>query len=370
MKNKKNIPVYEPFIDDKEIKYAVSCIKSGWISSTGKFVDRFAEEFAKFLNIKYAVPVSNGTAALHLALQCLKIKPGDEVIVPALTFASTANAVIYTGAKPVFVDVRLDNYALDENMIEEKITNKTKAIIPVHLYGFPANLTPILKIAKKYNLYVIEDAAEAHGAEYKGKKVGSIGDIGCFSFYGNKVITTGEGGMVVTNNKKYAERIKFLRSHAMKTGSHRYWHTEVGYNYRLTALQSAIGLAQLTKIKTIIQKKCQIAEKYQKGLSNINDIILPKELENCKSIWWLYTFCCKNQKLRDSLIKYLKTKGIDTRPVFYPLPIMPPYKDKFIYSNANLLSKTGLSLPSWPGLPNEDIDYIVSSIKSFFKKNE
>ncbi|NQU99168.1 MAG: DegT/DnrJ/EryC1/StrS aminotransferase family protein, partial [Parcubacteria group bacterium] len=241
------IQVSKPSLGREELNNVMEAIKSSWISSKGKFITEFEENFAEYCGVKYGIATANGTVALHLALKALKISKGDEVIVPDLTFIATANVVTYCNAKPIFIDSNPDYWCIDPEKIEEKITTKTKAIIPVHLYGHPCDMDAITKIAKKYGLYVIEDAAEAHGAGYKGKKVGSFGDISCFSFYGNKIITTGEGGMCLTNNQKLAERMKILRDHGMSPDK-RYWYDVIGFNYRMTNIQAAIGVAQLKKI--------------------------------------------------------------------------------------------------------------------------
>ncbi|MEM4522680.1 MAG: DegT/DnrJ/EryC1/StrS aminotransferase family protein, partial [Nitrososphaeria archaeon] len=257
-----NYPVAEPEIGDEELKNVIEAVKSGWVSSKGRFIDEFESSFAKYVGVKYGIATSNGTAALHLALAGLNIGSDDEVIVPDLTFAATINAVLYTRAKPVIVDINPEYWCIDPTKLEKAITSKTKAIILVHLYGHPCDMEPIMEIAEQHNLYVIEDVAEAHGAEYKGRKVGSFGHISCFSFYGNKVITTGEGGMCLTNDREIAERIKILRDHGMSPEK-RYWHDVIGFNYRMTNLQAALGLAQLGKIERFIEKKREIAKKYE-----------------------------------------------------------------------------------------------------------
>ncbi len=280
------IPVACPDIGPEEEQLVLEAIRSKWISSQGPYVKEFERRFAKWLGIKHAIAVSNGTVALHLALLALNIKQGDEIIVPDLTFASPANMVILTGAKPVFVDVSREYWCIDPRDLKRNITSRTKAIIVVHLYGHPADMDEILEIAHENNLYVIEDSAEAHGAEYKGRKVGSIGDIGTFSFYGNKVITTGEGGMIVTNNKNIAEKIRLMRDHGMKP---RYWHIVLGFNYRMTNLQAAIGLAQLSKIDRLIKRKREIAKIYKNELSATPGIELHPEMPWARPSYWLFS---------------------------------------------------------------------------------
>jgi perosamine synthetase len=353
----KFIPVYEPTITEKEIEYIIRAVKSGWVSSLGEYINKFEDEFAKFVGTKYALTVANGTAGLHLALASLGIKEGDEVIVPDLTFIATANAVKYTGATPIFADIDKETWCISVEDIERKITPRTKAIIPVHLYGHPADMDPIMKIAKRYNLYIIEDCAEAHGAEYKGKKVGSFGHCGVFSFYGNKIITTGEGGMITTNDEKLYEKAKYLRDHAMSKEK-RYWHTEIGYNYRMTNIQAALGLAQLERINEIIQKKRQVFEWYKEGLKDLKGIKLNPEKEWAKNVYWMVCLVNENfdEEKRERFMKELKNKGIDTRPFFYPCSMMPMYKqDGFVNPISYDIYKKGINLPSSANLNKEDI---------------
>jgi len=363
------IPVYEPFLGQKECKYVNRCVKSGWISSLGNEILKFEHLYSRFCQAKYGVSTSNGTAALHLVLASLGIGKGDEVIVPTLSFMATANAVTYTGAKPVLVDSVSKTWNIDPEQIEKVVTKKTKAIIPVHLYGHPADMDPIKIIAKKYKLFVIEDAAEAHGALYKNKKVGSLGQAACFSFYGNKVITTGEGGMVVTNSSRLYKKMRFLRDHAMSE-TRRYYHPVIGYNYRLTNIQAALGLAQLEKIDSVISRKRENAFLYNKLLQGLPGIILPPEEAWAKNIYWMYSILVENKFAvkRNSLMRKLKEKGIDTRPFFIPMHKMPPYKCRKSFPVAEELSSQGINLPSYPGLNKKDIKYICETIKNIYLK--
>ena len=271
------IPVAEPDIGKEELENITEAVKSGWISSKGKFILELEEKFSKFIGTKFGVSTSNGTTALHLALEALDIKAGDEVILPTLTFIACANMVKFVGAKPVFVDSHPDYWCIDPKKIEEKLTDKTKAIMPVHLYGHPCDMDPIERIAKKHNLFIIEDCAEAHGAEYRGRKVGSMGTISCFSFYGNKIITTGEGGICLTDDEVLAEKMRIIRDHGMSLQK-RYWHEVIGFNYRMTNLQAAIGVAQLGKIDYFINKKRETARMYNQLLNNNGKIVLPPEM--------------------------------------------------------------------------------------------
>jgi perosamine synthetase len=364
MSNK--IPVAEPDIGQEELYNINEAVKSGWISSKGRFIVEFEEKFSKYSSAKFGVSTSNGTTALHLALAALDIKAGDEVIIPTLTFIACANVVRYTGAKPVFVDSHPDYWCIDPGKIEEKITDKTKAIMPVHLYGHPCDMEPITKTAKKHNLFIIEDCAEAHGAEYKGRKVGSFGTISCFSFYGNKIITTGEGGICLTNDEVLARKMRILRDHGMSPQK-RYWHEVIGFNYRITNLQAAIGVAQLSKIDRFIKKKRKNAQTYNEFLKNNDRIVLPPEMPWAKNVYWMYSILIKDNfgLDRNRLLEKLAQSGIDNRPFFYPLHTMPPYKENTLYPIAEELSAKGLNLPSSVKLSKNDIRKIATSLNSF-----
>src|ERR1041384_62037 len=264
---KRQVSVSAPMLVGNEKAYVLDCLESSWISSSGEYVERFESSFADFCEARYAISCCNGTVALHLALVALGVGPGDEVIVPTLTFIATANAVTYCGAKPVFVDVDPDSWTIDPSRIQEKITSRTRGIILVHLYGHPCDLDPILSLASRHNLFVVEDAAEAHGAEYKGRKVGALADIGIFSFYGNKVMTTGEGGMLTTNDSAIANKARLLRGQGMDPQS-RYWHEVIGFNYRMTNVAAAIGLAQLEKIDWHLSRRAEVNNYYRELLAD------------------------------------------------------------------------------------------------------
>jgi perosamine synthetase len=364
----KFIPIYEPDLGKKEKRYVNKCLDTNWISSQGKFIHKFEKSFSKYCNVLYGVSTSNGTTALHLALLALDIKEGDEVILPNFTFISSANVIKHCNAKPIFVDCKKDG-TIDPDLIEKKITNKTKVIMPVHLYGTPCDMDPILKIAKKYNLYIVEDCAEAHGAEYKGRKVGSFGNIGCFSFYANKIITTGEGGMCVTNNKSIAEKINLLKNHGMSTKK-KYWHEIIGFNYRMTNIQAAIGLAQLSKINRFIRLKRRNAKLYNSLLKDVKGIILPKESKYSKNVYWMYSILLEDTYpiSRDEFILRLRLKGIDSRPFFYPVTSMPSYKSNEKFLITEDLSKKGINLPSSATLTKKEIIYISKKINELSKR--
>lgn len=364
----KFIPIAQPDLSGNEKKYLLDCLESTWISSKGKYIDKFEKGFADFIGSKYAVTTSNGTTALHLALAGLGIGTGDGVILPDLTFIASANAVRYVGATPVFSDIEENSWNIDPERIEEKININTKAIMAVDLYGHPADMEKIMAIAKRHHLLVIEDAAEAHGAEIKiggsWKKVGSIGNAGCFSFYANKIITTGEGGMVTTDDEKLAQRLRIYRDHGQTPGK-RYYHEVVGFNYRLTNLQAAIGCAQLERIGKFLKKKKQIASWYDRYLQGIRGLKLYREKSYMHSITWLYSLLVVPPfpLNRNELMVVLQKKGIETRPFFYPLHNLPLYKTGGKYPQAKKISQSGLSLPSGVSLTEKDIKYISGIIR-------
>lgn len=355
-------PVMEPVFGGKEEEYLLDAFRSTWISSIGKYIDLFEGHFAEYVGAEYAIAVVNGTAALHLALAALDVGEGDEVIIPDFTFSATANSVIYTGAKPVLVDVDPETYNLDWRLLERSITKKTKAIIPVHILGRPCEMDSILDVAEKYGLKVVEDAAEAHGASYKGKRVGSFGDIGCFSFFGNKIITTGEGGMCVTNDPHLASKMRILRDHGMNPQK-RYWNDHVGFNYRMTNLQAAIGLGQFEQIETFIQKKAEMARAYTRLLAKIPGVISPDSKAWDEGVCWLFYVFLESEALienRDKIISKMAEKGVQTRPLFYPLHLMPPYRSTGDFSVTDKVSRAGIFLPSSVKLKEEDIAYICN----------
>ncbi len=360
------LPVASPSLGERELQYVTESVVSGWISSTGPFVKRFEDLFASFCGTKHAVATSNGTTALHLAVLALGIGEGDEVIVPSLTFIATANAVRYAGATPVFVDCDPETWTMDIEGVRAAATPKTKAIIPVHLYGHPCDMDPLLAFAKERRIAVIEDAAEAHGALYKGRPVGSMGDIGIFSFYGNKIVTTGEGGMVVTNDDALAATMRILRDHGMSP-SRRYWHEVLGYNYRLTSLQAAVGVAQMERIDEIIGEKLRVADLYQKGLAGILGMQLPACASWARNVYWLYSVVIdplQFGRTRDELMTILKERGIETRPFFPPCHTQPVYETGQTFPVSERLAGQGLSLPSATYLQDHDIDRICKEIRS------
>lgn len=361
---KPTIPVAAPSLVGNEKKYVLDCLESNWISSTGQYVERFESTFAEFFGVQHALSCSNGTVALHLALLALGIGPGDEVIVPTLTYIATANAVFYCGAKPVFVDSEPETWNLNPALLEECITPQTKAIIVVHLYGHPVDMDAVMIVAERHGLLVIEDAAEAHGAEYKGRRVGSIGHIATFSFYGNKIITTGEGGMVVTNDNALAAKVRQLKGQGMDL-TRRYWFPIVGYNYRMTNVAAAIGLAQLEKIDWHIAQRRRIAAQYLDELKQVTEISFQPEKPWAKNVYWMSSIVLDSSIPRDSLMTTLLSEGIETRPFFYPLHTLPPYlkisKNKSFLVSEHLAAQ-GMNLPSSASLSQNEITFVCETI--------
>jgi perosamine synthetase len=358
------IPISEPLLSGNEEAYVRDCVRSGWVSSLGKYIAEFEQHFAAFCGVRHGIAVSNGTTALHLALVALGIGAGDEVIVPTLTFIATANAVRYTGATPVFADSEARTWNLDPADVARRLTPRTRAIIPVHVYGHPADMDPLLELARVRGLHVIEDAAEAHGARYKGRRVGSLGKINAFSFYGNKIITTGEGGLLTTDDDALNEKVRFLRDHAMSPEK-RYWHTEVGYNYRMTNLQAALGVAQMERIEEFIARKRRIAQLYNEGLRGLDFITLPPEAGWATSVYWMYSILiAKDFPIsRDEVMARLHRQNIDSRPFFYPIHVQPPYQADLSLPVAEDLSRRGINLPSAVTLTEEDIQRIVGALR-------
>jgi len=352
---KRFFPVSQPSIGEKEIAYVTDAVSSGWVSSIGKYIEEFERTFALFCGTRFAIATCNGTTALHLALVCVGVKEGDEIIVPDLTFIATANAARYAGASVVTVDIEAGSLCMDPAAVRRSITPKTKAIIPVHLYGHPANMEAIMAIAREHAIAVVEDAAEAHGAEFRGKKVGSIGDIGVFSFYGNKVVTAGEGGMLTTDSRELYDKARFLRDHAMSP-ERRYWHPEIGFNYRMTNLQAALAVAQMERIETFIAKRDEIMQWYRDELKSVPSLRLNREEHGSKRVYWMV--CLEiaglNDARRSELMKALRELGVDSRPYFYPISDMPMYSTAST-PVAHRVSVEGINLPSYVDLTRNDV---------------
>ena len=372
---KKIIPVNRPLFSKLEKKYLNQCIDSGWISSGGSFILKFEDSFKKIVSRRYSATVSNGTAALDIAIKTLNLKKGDEIIVPNFTIISCLNEIIREGIKPIFIDADPNTFNIDSDQIESKITKKTKAILIAHIYGLPVNLDKIITLKNKYKLKLIEDCAEQLGQTYKKKPIGSFGDISTFSFYANKHITTGDGGMIVTNNKSYYKKFLELRNICFSLKKPRFIHDDIGWNYRMTNMQAAIGYAQLKKLRYFIKKKRKIGNYYSKELQKISDLQLPVlSNEFSKNIFWVYSIIIKNKNLNAiKLSKNLKKKGIETRPFFYPMHMQPIIKKlKLIDKNQKFpvsekIYRYGLYLPSGIGNTFDEVKEVVKQLKIIFK---
>jgi len=360
------IPIYEPSLSGNEKKYVNECLDSSWISSRGEFINKFEQEFIHYIGSKHAVSVSNGTVALHLALVTLGISDGDEVIVPSFTYIASVSTICHAGATPVFVDSIYKTWQVDPDQVRKAITPKTRAIMVVHLYGQPCEMDELVKIAKENNIFIIEDCAEAFGSLYKGKKVGTFGDIACFSFYGNKTITTGEGGMVVTNDETLWDRAYHLRMHGLAK-YREYWHDVLGFNYRMTNICAAIGLAQLEQAEEKIRAKRELAHNYMDLLKNV-PIEFNKEAPDTFHTYWMISILVENRNIREKLREQLKSDSIETRPTFYPVHTMPMFSHKYQkLPVAEDIGWRGINLPSFPTLTRNQLEQITESIKKFFK---
>jgi len=360
------IPVAEPLLAGNELKYVTECVQSGWVSSLGKYVRDFEQQFAAYCDAQYGVATFNGTVAIHLLAATLNLGPGDEVIMPGLTYVASANGIRYTGATPVFVDSERDTWNIDPATVEAAITPRTKAIMAVHLYGHPADMAPLRDIADRHGLLLLEDAAEAHGARYRGQRVGGLSDAAIFSFYGNKIITTGEGGIIVTNNREWAERAFFLENQG-RYNDNPYWHPEVAFNYRMTNIQAAIGLAQLEKIDDLLAIRRNNAAHYNRRLADIPGLTLPPQAGWAENVYWMYSVIVEDEfgLGRDELRDRLRAAGIDTRPFFYPVHTLPMYNTGQSLPVAEDLGRRGINLPSGATLTPEQIDYICDTLSNF-----
>jgi perosamine synthetase len=367
MSTNRQIPLSFPTLGQKEAEYVMDCLQSTWISSVGRYIDRFEEAFAKVAGTKHAITCSNGTSALHLALLALGLKPDEEVIVPDLTFIACANSVVYCGAKPVLVDIDREIWCIDATQIEALITPKTRGIIAVHLRGHPADMDAIMAIAQRHGLFVVEDAAQAHGAQVRRKPVGSIGDVGTFSFFGNKMLTTGEGGMITTNDDGVAGRIRLLKNQGM-TKERRYWHSVVGYNYRLTNVQAAIGLAQVERLPELLARHQQVAAWYQEELRGVRGLAWQQTREWARHAWWQFVVVMEEAFAadRDAVLAKLQQAGIDARRLYYPTHQLPPYETSARgrqFPVADHHAARGICLPTWAGLKREDVHYVCEQLR-------
>jgi perosamine synthetase len=362
------IPVSAPLITERDMELVIECMKAGWISSDGPYLNEFEQKWSNYCHMNYGIAVNSGTSALQIAIDLLELQPNDEVIMPTFTIISCAQAVVYAGGKPVLVDSDPNNWQMDVSQIEDKITDRTRAILVVHTYGHPVDIDPILYLTRKYNLKLVEDAAEAHGAEYKGKRCGGFGDISIFSFYANKLITTGEGGMILVRDIALAEKAKALRNLCFSR-ERRFLHYRLGYNFRMTNIQAALGLSQLTRIDEIVAKKRSIAQQYFKELSDLPGIKLPCEASWAKNVYWIFGILVSEDTGVDGdvMSKLLAAEGIQTRPFFYPMHKQPifNYKGLFLgesYPAAELMSKQGLYIPSGLTITADEIIKVSVSI--------
>jgi len=365
------VPVNEPLIGDEEKRLVADCVESGWISSAGKYIEQFEREFAEYCECREGVSTTSGTTAIHLALKAVGVGPGDEVIVPAFTMAGSVYPIVQCGARPVFVDSELDTCNMRFDEIVRRTTPRTKAILVVHLYGHPVDMDPVMEFAADRNIVVIEDAAEAHGALYKGRKAGGIGHVGCFSFYGNKIVTTGEGGMVVTNDERIAALARQLKD--LAHGEKRFTHVlPEAFNYRMTNIQAAIGLGQLRRIESTVARKIEAASRYTERLSDIRWLILPKTESWARNVYWMYGVRTSDDSPvdKDQLIGELGKVGVATRSFFYPQNRQPAfncYNDSDC-PNAEKLSDTGFYLPSGQTLTDRQIDYVAGKVHEIFDR--
>lgn len=364
------IPVNTPLLNGNELKYVTECIETGWISSEGPFITKFEEKFSAYVGCEYGIAVSNGSAALDIAIKALNIGIGDEVIMPAFTIISPAQSVVTAGATPILVDSDTDTWNMDVAQIEAKITSRTKAILVVHIYGLPVDMDPIMALAKKYNLKIIEDAAEVHGQTYNGKMCGSFGDISIFSFYPNKHITTGEGGMLLTNDKALAERCKKLRNLCFEPNGPRFIHHELGWNYRMTNLQAALGLAQLEQIDRFIEIKRKMGTAYQNQLSFLkeNGYQLPlAKTDFATNIYWVFGLVAPTEQEKERLVNYLTENKIGTRPFFWCIHEQPVFKNMGLFEGESYpvsekLARNGFYIPSGLGLTDEQQLEVIKCI--------
>lgn len=370
-KNRK-IPVCQPFLNGREIDYVTEAVRTGWISSSGQYVSAFEHEFAKYCGAKYGIAVCNGTMALHLALVALGIGPGDEVIVPDFTMIATAVAVVYTGARPVFIDSDSATWNMAADKIEEKITPRTKAMMPVSIFGNPCDMDAIRAIANKHHLKVLEDAAESHGAEYKGKKTGALADITAFSFFANKNLTTGEGGMVVTDDATLAERCRYFKNLCFPLNEPRqYMHEDVGFNYRMSNLHAALGLAQVEKADEYRSMRMHNANLYKKFLADVPGIVFQHDTDDSINVNWMNAILIIPQEFgasRDEVMGFLEKNGIETRPLFSGMHHQPCLKKAGCdcagdYPVTDYLTENGLYLPSASSLSEDDIRYVCAKIR-------
>jgi len=359
------IPVYQPYLTRREKEYVNQCLDSTWISSKGEFITRFESQFARYIGASHATSVCNGTVAIHLALLALGVGPGDEVIVPTLTYVASVNTIVQSGATPVFVDSLRSTWQIDPEDVRRKITSRTKAVMAVHLYGLPCEMDELLALCKEHGLFLVEDCAEAFGTYYKGRHAGTFGDIATFSFFGNKTITTGEGGMVVAKERDVFERAYHLKTQGVSP-TREYWHDVVGYNYRMTNICAAIGVAQLEHADSIREKKRCVANWYSAGLKGL-PLKIHEEIPGTQHSYWMCSIEVESAELRQPLRDHLRAANIETRPVFYPAHTLPPFATNASFPAAESISARGINLPSYPALSRDDVNMICEEIRAFFR---
>jgi perosamine synthetase len=373
----RKIPVCVPLLDGHEERYVAEAVRDGWISSVGPAVGEFERGFAAWCGVAHGVGVSSGTAALHLALRALEVGPGDEVVIPDFAMVAVLFAVLYCGATPVAVDVEPDTGNLDPARLSGVVGSRTKAVVAVHTYGHPCDVEAIRAATRAFPIAIVEDAAEAHGAEWNGRRSGALGDIAAFSFYANKIITTGEGGMVVTSDAKLADRCRYLRNLCFPLDRPRdYFHEEVGFNYRLTNVQAALGLAQLERADVLVERRRANARRYAERLGGIPGLRLPVERASAKNVHWMFAVTIDPDRFgvsRDDLARELAARGIETRPFFQPMHVQPPYlrarpEERRAFPVADRLAAEGLYLPSSPGLGDDDVAYVSDAIRELARR--
>jgi len=362
------IPVNQPLIGEHERQYVDECLDTGWISSAGRFIDRFEAQFAEYCGVKHGVAVANGTVALQLAVSALDLQPGDEIIIPTFTIISCALAATYNGAVPVLVDCDPETWCMDVSAVEQRITERTRAIMPVHIYGHPVDMDPLVEIAKRHDLRIVEDAAEAHGATYHGRRCGGLGDLSCFSFYANKIITTGEGGMVLTDDDTYAERARSRRNLAFRK-DRRFWHTDLGYNFRMTNIQAALGVGQLERVDELVARKRAVGRAYTEQLAGL-PLQLPVERDGVTNVYWMYGVVVDEATGMDAaeFAHRLADKGVQTRPFFIGMHEQPALRGFGLFEGesypvAERLARQGLYLPSGTALTNEQIEQVSAAVR-------
>lgn len=363
------IPISKPLMGGNELELVRECIETGWISSNGRFVQEFERKWASYCGAEYGVSVSSGTAALQIAVATLKLEPGSEIIMPSWTIISCAIAILEAGCIPVLVDCDPETWCMNIDEVEKKISPRTRAVMPVHMFGHPVDMRRLVPLADKRHLFIIEDAAESHGAEVAGRRVGGLGDMGCFSFYANKIITTGEGGMVLTNNSEFANRLRSLRNLCFRS-DRRFFHSELGHNYRLTNLQAAVGVAQTERVDAHIHKKRWMAGCYRERLKDLSQITLPVEREWAKNVYWMYGLVLKDGVPLDAteLARRLRERGIDTRPFFLGMHEQPVLQARGLFNGerypiSERLARRGLYVPSGLTLTELQIDYVCDAIR-------